>query len=156
QVESLRRIGESRVGVLVFLTRPFGRTLLRNEPQLVFELSRGEHGSVELRRIGHRHIEMQLRTFLQRVGHCRHPLVTRRIERCIARLELDYVHLLTTTEQATEQRERRSRDLREQSDDGFPDDGSYTELRVIETAADGQVDVDDSVSILEQCYRKLQ
>ena len=49
-----------------------------------------------------------------------------------------------------------ARDFGQQAEDGFPDDGPETELRIVERAAHRQVHVDHAVAVLEQGHREFQ
>ena len=71
-------------------------------------------------------------------------------------MEVDVIHLLATAEKTPESCKWRGGNFSEQVENRLPDQGADLELRIIEAASYGQVDVNNAVAILEERYRDFQ
>ena len=73
-----------------------------------------------------------------------------------AGLEADGAQLFSATAQRVgQQAERRGNRLDDHIDDDLDDDGPEAELRVVQRAADGQVQVNHAIAVGQQRYRQL-
>jgi hypothetical protein len=93
--------------------------------------------SVSPGRFLHERIELLLRGVVQRRAS-------------VGEVDRREVAAPAASEELADQRERRRRGFDDEISDELPEDLSDPELRVVERALDGEIDVDDAVAILEQ------
>src|SRR5262249_46136726 len=86
----------------------------------------------------------------ERLHQSRELVVFRLFEHRTARLEVNVVHVLAAAEQMTQQRKRRRRNLAQHIQQHLPDDGSESELRIVQAAGHGQIQINDAIAVLEE------
>src|ERR1700681_1088068 len=106
-----RRVGE-HAWIYGVLAAPIPGKLTRaNRQEIISQFFFREHWTVDLGRIGDRHIELQLWSFLQGLAECRHPALCRCVQRRAASVKIDAVHIVPAAEKLAEKRKWSRRDF---------------------------------------------
>ena len=118
--------------------------------QQALQVFLGHGGCVGHGRKGVGHIQFQTGAGIEGLRDAVQARFRGRIQRCAAGSEFHDIDFVATAKQMTQQRKGRGDCLLEQVHKHLPDDGTDPELRIIEAAGDGQVEVDNAVAILQQ------